>query len=152
PQDLEAWRSRLAARAGAVAERGGFLVQDERDGVAITAEGRIGPGHVWHPERITLAGPRGVRRYARLEDVPGAQAETLRALVDNRGLVRSGLWSYWRRHGRLPPLDWALLAAFAAIAGAGGMSNSLFSNFARDKGWGMGRQTGAIPSVIGGRT
>jgi hypothetical protein len=30
------------------------------------------------------------------------------------------------------------------------LSNALFSNYARDKGWGMGAQTGAIPSAIGG--
>src|SRR5262245_37736513 len=27
-----------------------------------------------------------------------------------------------------------------------------FSNYARDKGWGMGRRVGAIPSAVGGRT
>jgi hypothetical protein len=43
-----------------------------------------------------------------------------------------------------------LLAAFAAIAGAGMLSNALFSNYTRDKGWGMGAKTGAIPSAIGG--
>ena len=26
-----------------------------------------------------------------------------------------------------------------------------YSNFVRDKGWGMGSQVGAIPSVVGGR-
>ena len=31
------------------------------------------------------------------------------------------------------------------------MSNTLFSNYARDKGWGMGKHVGAIPSAIGGR-
>ena len=50
----------------------------------------------------------------------------------------------------LPGVDWGLLAAFAAIAGAGGLSNALFSNFARDKGWGMGAKTGAIASAFGG--
>ena len=44
-----------------------------------------------------------------------------------------------------------MLAAFAAIAGAGGLSNCLLSNYSRDKGWGMGAKTGAIPSAIGGR-
>ena len=51
----------------------------------------------------------------------------------------------------MPDLNWGMVAAFAAIAGAGGLSNALFSNYARDKGWGMGGQTGAIPSAIGGR-
>lgn len=58
------------------------------------------------------------------------------------------------RFGSLPAGDfnWATLAAFAAVAGAGGLTNSAFSNYARDKGWGMGARTGAIPSAIGGRT
>jgi hypothetical protein len=44
-----------------------------------------------------------------------------------------------------------LLAAFAAIAGQGGLSNTPLSNYTRDQGWGMGYHVGAIPSVIGGR-
>ena len=56
------------------------------------------------------------------------------------------------RVGSLPEgeIDWATLAAFAAIAGVGGLSNTVFSNYARDKGWGMGRLVGAIPSLVGG--
>jgi len=63
--------------------------------------------------------------------------------------IGSGLF----RFGALPPGDfnWATLAAFSAVAGAGGLTNSVFSNYARDKGWGMGSQVGAIPSAIGGR-
>jgi hypothetical protein len=55
--------------------------------------------------------------------------------------------------GSLPEGDfnWATLAAFAAVAGAGGLTNSAFSNYTRDKGWGMGATVGAIPSAIGGR-
>src|SRR5688500_1354704 len=49
------------------------------------------------------------------------------------------------------PLDWAALGAFAAIAGQGGMNNSQFSSYVRDRGWGMGRHVGAIGSVVGGR-
>ena len=30
-------------------------------------------------------------------------------------------------------------SAASSIAGAGGLSNALFSNYARDKGWGMGK-------------
>lgn len=58
------------------------------------------------------------------------------------------------RFGSLPQGDvnWATLAAFAAVAGAGGLTNSAFASYARDKGWGMGSRTGAIPSAIGGRT
>lgn len=63
--------------------------------------------------------------------------------------IGSGLFQF----GRLPEGDfnWATLAAFAAVAGSGGMNNSAFSNYARDKGWGMGPKVGAIPSAIGGR-
>jgi hypothetical protein len=58
------------------------------------------------------------------------------------------------RFGSLPEgeFNWATLAAFAAVAGAGGLTNSAFSNYTRDKGWGMGSRAGAIPSAIGGRT
>lgn len=58
------------------------------------------------------------------------------------------------RFGSLPEgeINWARLAAFTAIAGAGGLTNSAFSGYARDKGWGMGARTGAIPSAVGGRT
>jgi hypothetical protein len=58
------------------------------------------------------------------------------------------------RFGALPSSDfsWAALAAFAAIAGAGGLTNTSFSNYARDKGWGMGAKVGAIPSAVGGKT
>lgn len=57
------------------------------------------------------------------------------------------------RFGSLPEgeFNWATLAAFSAVAGAGGLTNSTFASYARDKGWGMGSKTGAIPSAIGGR-
>ena len=69
-------------------------------------------------------------------------------------------WETWAavftgfvRVGSFPEkeIDWATLAAFAAIAGIGGISNTGFSNYARDKGWGMGPLVGAIPSMIGGK-
>jgi len=44
----------------------------------------------------------------------------------------------------------AWLAAFAAIAGSGGLTNAPISNYTRDQGWGMGYHVGAIPSAIGG--
>ncbi len=58
------------------------------------------------------------------------------------------------KHGRLPDIDFtliALIAALAAIAGNGGLSNAPVSNFTRDQGWGMGHHVGAIPSMIGGQ-
>jgi hypothetical protein len=45
----------------------------------------------------------------------------------------------------------AVIGAFAGYAGGGGLSNATYSNFVRDKGWGMGSVVGAIPSAIGGR-
>ncbi|MEJ7608346.1 MAG: Nramp family divalent metal transporter, partial [Bryobacteraceae bacterium] len=64
------------------------------------------------------------------------------------------IWSGFLRFGALPPgeIDWSLLAGFAAIAGAGGLSNTTLSGYVRDKGWGMGATVGAIPSAVGGRT
>jgi len=55
--------------------------------------------------------------------------------------------------GTLPDVDLTLItliAALAAIAGNGGLTNAPISNFTRDQGWGMGHQVGAIPSMIGG--
>ena len=57
--------------------------------------------------------------------------------------------------GTLPVLalgNIAMLGAFAGYAGGGGLSNSTYSNFVRDKGWGMGSEVGAIPSAVGGRS
>jgi hypothetical protein len=54
----------------------------------------------------------------------------------------------------IPKIDFTLMAtiaALAAIAGAGGLSNTPISNYTRDQGWGMGYHVGAIPSMIGGR-
>lgn len=56
-------------------------------------------------------------------------------------------------HGRLPAVDFsliAMIAGLAAIAGNGGLTNTPISNFTRDQGWGMGRHVGAIPSMVGG--
>ncbi|MBC7853659.1 MAG: Nramp family divalent metal transporter [Pirellulaceae bacterium] len=45
----------------------------------------------------------------------------------------------------------ATIGAFAGYAGGGGLANSTYSNYCRDKGWGMGKLVGAIPSAVGGR-
>ena len=46
--------------------------------------------------------------------------------------------------------DWFLLGAFAAFSGAGGFGNLALSNWARDKGYGMGKVAGFISGAIGG--
>ncbi len=46
--------------------------------------------------------------------------------------------------------DWVLIGAFAAYSGAGGVSNLMLSNWARDKGFGMGQVVGFIPAAVGG--
>ena len=54
-----------------------------------------------------------------------------------------------------PKMDFKLIgfiAALAAIAGAGGLSNTPVSNYTRDQGWGMGHHVGAIPSAFGGQS
>ena len=84
---------------------------------------------------------------------PGTWAEIFGGFVF-LGKDAQGDWGF----GFLPtpangaPIDWALLGAFAAIAGQGGMNNSTFSSYVRDRGWGMGRHVGAIGSMVGGRT
>ena len=55
---------------------------------------------------------------------------------------------------RGPGIDWNViptLAAFAAIAGSGGLTNATISNYTRDQGWGMGHHVGAIPGIAAGK-
>ena len=44
-----------------------------------------------------------------------------------------------------------LLGALVAYSGAGGATNLTLSNWARDKGYGMGQRSGYIPAAIGGQ-
>ena len=46
--------------------------------------------------------------------------------------------------------DFFLISAFAAYSGAGGVINLTLSNWARDKGYGMGKLAGYIPSAFSG--
>jgi len=48
-------------------------------------------------------------------------------------------------------VDWPLMGAFAAYAGAGGIGNCWITNWLRDKGFGMGKVIGFIPSAVGGK-
>jgi hypothetical protein len=47
--------------------------------------------------------------------------------------------------------DFFLLGALVAYSGAGGVVNVTLSNWARDKGYGMGERAGYIPAAVGGR-
>ncbi|MBI86319.1 MAG: hypothetical protein CMJ81_24240, partial [Planctomycetaceae bacterium] len=63
-------------------------------------------------------------------------------------------FTHFAEHGEWPVIalaNIAILGAFAGYAGGGGLGNSTYSNFVRDKGWGMGSQVGAIASAVGGR-
>jgi hypothetical protein len=63
-------------------------------------------------------------------------------------------FSYYMEHGEWPAValaNIAILGAFAGYAGGGGLANSTYSNFVRDKGWGMGSRVGAIASAVGGK-
>ena len=48
-------------------------------------------------------------------------------------------------------VDFVLLAALVGYSGAGGTSNITLSNWARDKGYGMGERAGYIPAAVGGK-
>ncbi|MCC6062507.1 MAG: Nramp family divalent metal transporter [Desulfurococcales archaeon] len=59
-----------------------------------------------------------------------------------------GLFSF----GSLPEgADWLLLGSVAGYTGIGGMANVVLSSWYKDKGFGMGKLTGYIPSMIGGK-
>ena len=47
--------------------------------------------------------------------------------------------------------DFFLLGALVAYSGAGGVGNLTLSNWARDKGYGMGARAGYIPAAVGGK-
>ena len=47
-------------------------------------------------------------------------------------------------------VDFFLLGALVAYSGAGGVANLTLSNWARDRGYGMGERTGYIPAAVGG--
>ncbi len=68
-------------------------------------------------------------------------------------IVTNGISHIWQT-GEWPVISattLVVIGAFAGFAGGGGLANSTYSNFVRDKGWGMGSQVGAIPSAVGGR-
>jgi hypothetical protein len=60
------------------------------------------------------------------------------------------------RFGYLPKpetgvIDWVTLGAFAAFSGGGGLGNLWITNWIRDKGFGMAKTVGFIPTVVSGK-
>jgi hypothetical protein len=47
--------------------------------------------------------------------------------------------------------DLFLLGALAAYSGGGGVGNIVLTNWARDRGYGMGQRAGYIPAAVGGK-
>ena len=68
-------------------------------------------------------------------------------------------WSVWQEtltgffqlSGFRQKMDWPLIGALASTAACGGLGNLTVSNWFRDKDFGMGAKTGAIPSAVGGQ-
>jgi hypothetical protein len=150
--ELKEIRDYLLQRVRELATPGGFFVETEANGTTLVAEGEVVNHHVWRPSRLSLRDSTGMREFSDLAQIPEPFSRRFRNLLAHEGAEYVGLVSYARETGGLPALDWAMVVAFIGIAGAGGLSNTLFSNYARDKGWGMGALVGAIPSAIGGRT
>ena len=48
-------------------------------------------------------------------------------------------------------MDFVLLASLVAYSGCGGITNVTLSNWARDRGYGMGERVGYIPAAVGGQ-
>ena len=70
----------------------------------------------------------------------------LAALVGLGGYdLRAGNFNFFPSN-----LDWLLIGAFVGYCGMGGAGNLMVSNWARDKGYGMGQLVGFIPAAVGG--
>lgn len=83
--------------------------------------------------------------FLKFGSVPTVDAEGRETTVN--------LVTNWLSGGEFPVIalgNIALIGAFAGYAGGGGLGNATYSNFVRDKGWGMGSLVGAIPSAVGG--
>lgn len=144
------WKEQLSQRAISLSRPDRFLVERVTEDRTLQVSGKIVDAR-WQTDSASIRSKSGTQEFASIAELPESERTIAAGLTEHRGFERVGLWSYWIRERRLPDVDWGIVAAFAAIAGAGGMSNALFSNYARDKGWGMGSQTGAIPSAFGGR-
>jgi hypothetical protein len=150
-------RAKLEKLVRSEAREGRFLVDDLDGRRRLLIRGRIRDPlkkrraeSAWVAESYMLVAGDRTQTFAVGEEMPADVREWADELVALQGMRRVGLVGYIGEHGGLPDLNWAIIIAFAAIAGAGGLSNTLASNYARDKGWGMGHHVGAIPSAIGG--
>ena len=154
PKDVAAQatadRPKLLERIRTLVKPGHFLIDTTQQDTNYLIKGDIATGGEWFADQVIITEPKGHSVVRKPAELTAREGEVVAAFVNNQGFRRVGLVGYWMEHGGLPPLPWFLLASFAAIAGSGMLSNALFSNYARDKGWGMGAQTGAIPSAIGG--
>ena len=137
PAELAGPRQRLLDRTKSLAKDHRFFVEDTQQGLTLRLAGQITDDQTWQADEIEVSDAGQVKRYDHLQDLPTELADRAEVLVAHQGVERVGMIHYLRQHGRLPDLNWAMLAAFAAIAGIGGTSNTLLSNYARDKGWGI---------------
>jgi hypothetical protein len=84
--------------------------------------------------------------FAKFGNVPVKDAQGVETVTNAFG--------HYVEHGHWPLIalaNIAVLGAFAGYAGGGGLANSTYGSFVRDKGWGMGSLVGAIPSAVGGK-
>ena len=77
-------------------------------------------------------------------------------LIVDIGFVPAKAWKEtlggFVKFGSIPKgADWLLIGAFAAYSGAGGIGNCWITNWLRDKGFGMGKVGGFIPSAVAGK-
>ncbi len=137
-----------------------------RGGEDLNGNGRLDPGEDWDGDGhldVDEALPRtidtnGDGRPDQWPDVDGDGKPDRFVDKDGDG-IRDGSRSdnalVALLEGRpFPKLDLSMLgyiAAMAAISGSGGLTNTQFSGYTRDQGWGMGGKVGAIPSMFGGQ-
>ncbi len=150
--EVLAIRDSLIERSRNLAAPHRFFVETEIDGESLLAEGEIINHHLWKADHLSTRDASGTHDFTSVAQVPAPFAARFRNLLAHEGVEYVGVVGYALEKGRLPSLDWGMVVAFIGIAGAGGLSNTLFSNYTRDKGWGMGALVGAIPSAVGGRT
>ena len=112
PPDLEPQYQRMVAAALARVERGGFFVRHRREQSTVVVEGDVDSDGSWRPAAFSVQEGDRVSRWRSLEEIPEPLASTFAELVRNQGVKHESLLGYLSTHGQLPPLDWALLAAF----------------------------------------